>query len=184
MMSAPYMLAGPHLGSLASAVRGAASPSPRDHWTVRLRSPPAVSGVHRDHGGLSRPVADHPDPGDVSVSGADVREARAGGGARCGRDLWRSLQTVRGGHPGLDPESGLAAGGIIGQEGAAMTAGEVDSGPTVVGSAETPSARTRHRVPSWCWCRPSSFCPRRDRKSTRLNSSHGSISYAVFCLKK
>src|SRR5438128_8441634 len=26
--------------------------------------------------------------------------------------------------------------------------------------------------------------PERDRKSTRLNSSHGSISYAVFCLKK
>src|SRR2546422_3885598 len=26
--------------------------------------------------------------------------------------------------------------------------------------------------------------PRRDRKSTRLNSSHGYISYAVFCLKK
>src|SRR5207245_7180812 len=39
-----------------------------------------------------------------------------------------------------------------------------------------------------------SICPRciqrqkgsssTDRKSTRLNSSHGSISYAVFCLKK
>src|SRR2546422_8619838 len=28
-----------------------------------------------------------------------------------------------------------------------------------------------------------SFCDR-DRKSTRLNSSHGYISYAVFCLKK
>src|SRR6201999_2578509 len=32
------------------------------------------------------------------------------------------------------------------------------------------------------------FCPftgkRRDRKSTRLNSSHVRISYAVFCLKK
>src|SRR2546422_7904495 len=28
-------------------------------------------------------------------------------------------------------------------------------------------------------------CPHRiDRKSTRLNSSHGYISYAVFCLKK
>src|SRR3989449_10782546 len=27
-------------------------------------------------------------------------------------------------------------------------------------------------------------CPRTDRKSTRLNSSHGYISYAVFCLKK
>src|SRR5438876_5856472 len=26
--------------------------------------------------------------------------------------------------------------------------------------------------------------PKRDRKSTRLNSSHPSISYAVFCLKK
>src|SRR5438045_6288448 len=26
--------------------------------------------------------------------------------------------------------------------------------------------------------------PRRDRKSTRLNSSHLGISYAVFCLKK
>src|SRR2546422_6182047 len=26
--------------------------------------------------------------------------------------------------------------------------------------------------------------PVRDRKSTRLNSSHGYISYAVFCLKK
>src|SRR5271169_2528061 len=31
--------------------------------------------------------------------------------------------------------------------------------------------------------RPRRFRPR-DRKSTRLNSSHGSISYAVFCLKK
>src|SRR5690348_17626577 len=29
-----------------------------------------------------------------------------------------------------------------------------------------------------------SALPGRDRKSTRLNSSHPSISYAVFCLKK
>src|SRR5207245_11139457 len=27
------------------------------------------------------------------------------------------------------------------------------------------------------------ICCQQDRKSTRLNSSHGSISYAVFCLK-
>src|SRR3712207_6917070 len=27
-------------------------------------------------------------------------------------------------------------------------------------------------------------CARADRKSTRLNSSHANISYAVFCLKK
>src|SRR6266571_4359328 len=31
---------------------------------------------------------------------------------------------------------------------------------------------------------PGRMQPRRDRKSTRLNSSHMSISYAVFCLKK
>src|SRR2546427_9649369 len=36
-------------------------------------------------------------------------------------------------------------------------------------------------------CQPkceSSHVPRTDRKSTRLNSSHSQISYAVFCLKK
>src|SRR3712207_7809422 len=34
--------------------------------------------------------------------------------------------------------------------------------------------------------RPPSFCRSfpADRKSTRLNSSHANISYAVFCLKK
>src|SRR2546430_9817469 len=31
---------------------------------------------------------------------------------------------------------------------------------------------------------PSRRSRRRDRKSTRLNSSHSQISYAVFCLKK
>src|SRR3712207_8520629 len=32
---------------------------------------------------------------------------------------------------------------------------------------------------------PISKCyPQKDRKSTRLNSSHANISYAVFCLKK
>src|SRR2546429_3308876 len=32
--------------------------------------------------------------------------------------------------------------------------------------------------------RPAPPAPQSDRKSTRLNSSHGYISYAVFCLKK
>src|SRR2546422_3665484 len=32
--------------------------------------------------------------------------------------------------------------------------------------------------------RATSARSRRDRKSTRLNSNHGYISYAVFCLKK
>src|SRR2546430_3757928 len=38
--------------------------------------------------------------------------------------------------------------------------------------------RTRHAG------RRAATTPRRDRKSTRLNSSHSQISYAVFCLKK
>src|SRR5882757_4254684 len=37
--------------------------------------------------------------------------------------------------------------------------------------------RSRFRTPWVC-------STRRDRKSTRLNSSHANISYAVFCLKK
>src|SRR5687768_18006008 len=39
----------------------------------------------------------------------------------------------------------------------------------------------------WCSCSAPCSRPRMpysDRKSTRLNSSHGYISYAVFCLKK
>src|SRR5690348_17493041 len=45
------------------------------------------------------------------------------------------------------------------------------------GSARAPSTSSsvRARAPD---------SPARDRKSTRLNSSHPSISYAVFCLKK
>src|SRR5436190_8818588 len=42
-----------------------------------------------------------------------------------------------------------------------------------------PPARCLPRLhPRGCQCRPA------DRKSTRLNSSHTVISYAVFCLKK
>src|SRR5438128_8691733 len=37
---------------------------------------------------------------------------------------------------------------------------------------------------AYCATRKLHLRPLIDRKSTRLNSSHGSISYAVFCLKK
>src|SRR2546430_8614985 len=36
----------------------------------------------------------------------------------------------------------------------------------------------------WWARRRGAASPTRDRKSTRLNSSHSQISYAVFCLKK
>src|SRR2546427_3144908 len=44
----------------------------------------------------------------------------------------------------------------------------------------TSAARLVRRNP----CRPGRAAEVRDRKSTRLNSSHSQISYAVFCLKK
>src|SRR6266853_5684924 len=46
------------------------------------------------------------------------------------------------------------------------------------------------RISGWCTSMSPSFRPwskstcAADRKSTRLNSSHSQISYAVFCLKK
>src|SRR5438128_9422444 len=59
-----------------------------------------------------------------------------------------------------------------------------------VASAVRTSCRARPQPqpgrarPTGCPPGRSRSCRRRDRKSTRLNSSHGSISYAVFCLKK
>src|SRR5947209_11286483 len=45
-----------------------------------------------------------------------------------------------------------------------------------------PGARSRAGV--WPRAGPERLPADRDRKSTRLNSSHANISYAVFCLKK
>src|SRR2546430_8909307 len=45
----------------------------------------------------------------------------------------------------------------------------------LVGDAEIRFARGCHALLGFGW---------QDRKSTRLNSSHSQISYAVFCLKK
>src|SRR2546430_3932243 len=42
----------------------------------------------------------------------------------------------------------------------------------------------RRQASSRRYSRASSIACSRDRKSTRLNSSHSQISYAVFCLKK
>src|SRR5699024_12423874 len=53
-------------------------------------------------------------------------------------------------------------------------------GPAVPGRAERPDVQERRRR----HIRAGAVPPGQDRKSTRLNSSHVSISYAVFCLKK
>src|SRR2546430_7254229 len=46
-------------------------------------------------------------------------------------------------------------------------------------ASNTPAASPRQPA-----CAAATARPSRDRKSTRLNSSHSQISYAVFCLKK
>src|SRR5712675_2314646 len=54
-------------------------------------------------------------------------------------------------------------------------------------ASKVPSPATSPKSGRACWWpgrQERGRCPRRDRKSTRLNSSHGYISYAVFCLKK
>src|SRR5690348_18167824 len=48
--------------------------------------------------------------------------------------------------------------------------------------SQTRLARVGSRA--WRMAFPTSSVKIKDRKSTRLNSSHPSISYAVFCLKK
>src|SRR2546430_13470988 len=45
-------------------------------------------------------------------------------------------------------------------------------------------ARRTAATPPFPRCHRSRGGPETDRKSTRLNSSHSQISYAVFCLKK
>src|SRR5206468_9829939 len=47
-----------------------------------------------------------------------------------------------------------------------------------------PASRSETRQPAAIIRGPCHSSQRQDRKSTRLNSSHDQISYAVFCLKK
>src|SRR5690606_39991600 len=65
------------------------------------------------------------------------------------------------------------------------TNGLTVSGSTCWATGLLPLALWRLSIdfPRSCWCSPPSSGSR-DRKSTRLNSSHVKISYAVFCVKK
>src|SRR3712207_7517277 len=65
-------------------------------------------------------------------------------------------------------------------------------GDTACGKPDSRASTARQRAPgplagSWTQHSPRPTvmtAEPRDRKSTRLNSSHANISYAVFCLKK
>src|SRR3712207_7896617 len=59
---------------------------------------------------------------------------------------------------------------------------EVDLDPVDLGHELRQRVQPRLQPPKVVLARP--VAGERDRKSTRLNSSHANISYAVFCLKK
>src|SRR2546422_6767789 len=63
----------------------------------------------------------------------------------------------------------------------ALKSGLPDDPPIVMPSNWMTSSVAREMMPADIDVRTTD---ERDRKSTRLNSSHGYISYAVFCLKK
>src|SRR2546430_6068207 len=84
---------------------------------------------------------------------------------------------------GSELSSGLLLAGVCGvrreeRDGVFRVTG--DAGATVAPSRLAPSPRTVALVSE------STASPHeeQDRKSTRLNSSHSQISYAVFCLKQ
>src|SRR5256886_13199709 len=74
----------------------------------------------------------------------------------------------------IDHDIFVPAGDCASQPGAAETLRRLFLSQC---SSRTPTAATIHRQPIRSGCNT-------DRKSTRLNSSHSQISYAVFCLKK
>src|SRR5207247_11061930 len=60
------------------------------------------------------------------------------------------------------------------------SSGSVSDFSFISSTAAVTAACRRALIPA----KQKTFCERLDRKSTRLNSSHEWISYAVFCLKK
>src|SRR3712207_8083825 len=73
-------------------------------------------------------------------------------------------------------QSGASVGELlVGQQDVRRTGVEVDAHPVTGAQQREPAARGSFRR---------GVQDRGDRKSTRLNSSHANISYAVFCLKK
>src|SRR5699024_11906716 len=83
---------------------------------------------------------------------------------------------------GIDPLLGLMASSpaMIGGHGGAAAFGETIDGLGVQGATTVGiAAATLGLIAGGVFGGPVA-----DRKSTRLNSSHVSISYAVFCLKK
>src|SRR3712207_8953659 len=72
----------------------------------------------------------------------------------------------------------VAAARFVSRRGQTVAAGDYDTVFFVAGEMRSGTSWLRHSLSD----HPEIACG--DRKSTRLNSSHANISYAVFCLKK
>src|SRR5687768_3932916 len=88
-----------------------------------------------------------------------------------------SMRAAAAGHQN-EASGPLAAKEAWSRSGAPLAEAEKVSAPEAMPPSRKGLRRAASRVP------PASAERLRDRKSTRLNSSHGYISYAVFCLKK
>src|SRR5207245_5657140 len=117
------------------------------------------------------------DTKNISMKEDAVRDAEKGGlvggalGALAGLTLFSApiLGPLAVAGPIIAALGGAAVGGVVG--GLAGGTGAL----TRIGIPEHATRRLQQQIGMF-W--------NSDRKSTRLNSSHGSISYAVFCLKK
>src|SRR5690554_7295313 len=98
-----------------------------------------------------------------------------------GRRDWGSLSKKRscGTPTGSGPQSQIAVAQLSHEASLHKRSAEPlwRLGSAIHGSANFLKAPPHTRLSSKLWCT-------QDRKSTRLNSSHVRISYAVFCLKK
>src|SRR5690606_39446784 len=158
---------------------------------ARLRTRARAKGwvVGRDVDGRFEPEAgSRPAPGGAGVAGSRVR---AGHGPAAGVALGRRVATSA--NPWADAQVGASPG--------AGGGADADADVGSVAAARSGAVRNRHSGSPAAGCRLWSGRQRRfgpgagcgsahgaggggDRKSTRLNSSHVKISYAVFCLKK
>src|SRR2546428_7541270 len=80
------------------------------------------------------------------------------------------------------PRDVVAEGGEVGGQDRGR---DLDHGAVIPRSGDRRKRTAVNPSVPWRWGRQRSVpSASRDRKSTRLNSSHDQISYAVFCLKK
>src|SRR2546422_4292509 len=180
-----------HLGELGTRIQARQVPcqesdDDRPHGDRRGDHPPAATTTR----GKRRRRGRHDGP-PVSSSGS-----RGRGGWRRSRLYMtgtnKSVETVASRRP---PMTARASGAFCSPP--SPMPSDIGSIPSTIASAVISTGRMRVRPAATAALRASSPASRRwfakvtmrmlfavDRKSTRLNSSHGYISYAVFCLKK